>query len=357
VNDVNSRRKEVHVVNQQILSRVQGCLMGIQIGDAMGMPWEIMTPEEILAATDGKGVQGFSNAVQRRIKGTASLKAGDTTDDWQLTAANVRSLIQCGGYDQYDAAREQVYEFERCAFGWGSTTKNGLTGVKDFFESNGKRGRDPHLPVSPDVSGAECGNGVAMKIAPLALFHGIQHGIEDLESLRKNVMKHGLMTHPDSRASISAYAIVLLIIQFLTRQSDLGWLKILEEIREAERVYDPDCLAENRLSTRLTHMLKFLTSTDRLRDEIGTGCFALESVPFAIAVFFRHPNDFRQGILEAVNAGGDTDTIASMVGALIGANAGLEAIPEEWKNFRPEYNDALELGSQLYEAALENKNV
>ena len=89
-----------------------------------------------------------------------------------------------------------------------------------------------------------------------------------------------------------------------------------------------------------------------LREKIGTNCFAMESVPFAIATFLRHPTDFRAGVLEAVNAGGDMDTTASMVGAMIGANCGLSAIPDEWKNFRPEFAQPLELGERLYKTAL-----
>ena len=56
-----------------------------------------------------------------------------------------------------------------------------------------------------------------------------------------------------------------------------------------------------------------------------------------------------EGILEAVNAGGDTDTIAAMVGAMIGCNVGLEGIPEEWLRFRPEFQKALMLGEQLFQ--------
>ena len=83
--------------------------------------------------------------------------------------------------------------------------------------------------------------------------------------------------------------------------------------------------------------------------ELGTSCQAIESVPFAIAVFCRNPINFRAGVLEAVNAGGDTDTIASMVGALIGANNGLDSIPKEWQEFNQTFVQARQLGLKFFD--------
>ncbi len=52
-------------------------------------------------------------------------------------------------------------------------------------------------------------------------------------------------------------------------------------------------------------------------------------------------------MLAAINAGGDTDTNGAVVGALIGANVGLDGIPPEWQSFNPEFQEAILLGGQL----------
>jgi ADP-ribosylglycohydrolase len=39
---------------------------------------------------------------------------------------------------------------------------------------------------------------------------------------------------------------------------------------------------------------------------------------------------FEASVLEAVNAGGDTDTVACMVGAIVGARTGKKGIPEKF---------------------------
>ena len=89
-----------------------------------------------------------------------------------------------------------------------------------------------------------------------------------------------------------------------------------------------------------------------MRNKTGTGCFALESGPFAIGTFLQNPMNFRHEVLTAINAGGDTDSNASIVGALIGANAGLGVIPNEWVGFNPKFVQAFRFGELLYEAAL-----
>ena len=65
-------------------------------------------------------------------------------------------------------------------------------------------------------------------------------------------------------------------------------------------------------------------------ERLGNGIEASESVPTAIYAFLRHPTSFQEVVTYAISLSGDTDTIASMVGALAGAHLGLEAIPRLW---------------------------
>ena len=51
--------------------------------------------------------------------------------------------------------------------------------------------------------------------------------------------------------------------------------------------------------------------------------------------------------MEAVNAGGDTDSIASMTGALIGFNVGIQGIPKEWIDYSSEFEKAIVLADEL----------
>ena len=88
-------------------------------------------------------------------------------------------------------------------------------------------------------------------------------------------------------------------------------------------------------------------SKEALLERFGSRFVCTQTMPFVIGTFLRHATDFQAGVLEAVNAGGDTDTNASIVGALIGTKVGVQGIPDEWKNFRPDYSEAETLAAQF----------
>ena len=330
----------------ETLGFVQGCLMGVAIGDALGMPVETMKHEDIMQLNNNHGVIGFMSSVQKRVWDTAELKAGDTTDDWQLTRAVANSLIRTKGVvDISDCANEHIHELNNSAFGWGKGSQSAIEAIRD-----GKR--DPvKEPLSTAALGKGCGNGVIMKISPLAIAHALTGEEKNLWSECKLL---GSLTHPDIRASISAYAVAYLMQYIISNaqnhiresgsQSVLNMvIKAVIDIEKLEgQQTEPDSV-----STRLKKLASAMDSADTLRKTAGCGFTALDSVAFSIGTFLRHPCDFRTGVLEAVNAGGDSDTHASIVGALIGLNCGLSAIPKEWRDFSPLFQEAIEIGTKL----------
>jgi poly(ADP-ribose) glycohydrolase ARH3 len=76
-------------------------------------------------------------------------------------------------------------------------------------------------------------------------------------------------------------------------------------------------------------------------------------VPAAIYCFLRHPDSFEDAVVEAVSLGGDTDTIASMTGAISGARLGIEAVPGEWVEKLENRNYIEDLALRLLEAVCE----
>jgi ADP-ribosylglycohydrolase len=343
------------------MERFKACLLGVQIGDAFGMPFESMKAEEIEKAMAGKKVSTFFAPVQTKFSSLSSLQPGDTTDDWQLTRANAESFIYCLGYDQLEFAKRHVEELYSCTAGWGGTTKEALLKIEEWFHG-GRNGQNPMLPVTECKVGHGGGNGVAMKIAPFGLYYSLHSPDFLRETLLPVVIAHGRMTHKDPRASISAYAVAWLIAKFVSEyflDADPAALKeLISETEAAETIFIREygvieCDKQDLFSARL----KRLTAPGVLNDpvmmakQVGTGCISVESVCFGIGLFFRHPDDLLAAISEAVHAGGDTDSTASIAGALIGAFAGLRAIPEELANFRLEFRESLYLGEQLFLAA------
>ena len=74
--------------------------------------------------------------------------------------------------------------------------------------------------------------------------------------------------------------------------------------------------------------------------------------------FIQTESEFERTIIYAISLGGDTDTIATMAGAIAGAFYGIEAIPESWQNVCEGREDALKNADELYEryAAVKEKD-
>ena len=72
----------------------------------------------------------------------------------------------------------------------------------------------------------------------------------------------------------------------------------------------------------------------RFADSIGSrggiSGYMLHTVPCVLQVYWRFPQDYAGGIAEIVGAGGDTDTAAAILGAIVGARVGKPGIPAEW---------------------------
>lgn len=328
-----------------LLSRFQGCLMGVRLGDAMGMPWETMSRKQIQRFTNGDGVTGFCSPQQYSSLETIRLTAGDTTDDWQLTEAVAESLIRTQRFDVEDMAHAHVNAYNQSTSGWGKTTRNAMEEFKQWFETDGQRGRAPHEPAD----NFSRGNGIAMKIAPLALFHlGRAQRFLD-----KEVCTLGCMTHGDSLAWITALALAR-IIHGMSWHSECDLVRLSAQIRQTEHIYLGNRFVKDVFSSRLSDLSRASLKNAVIDDVIlvtGSGFDAVESVSLAIACATRHLDDSRAGLLEAVNCGGDTDTNAAMTGAILGAHNGIEAWPQEWCHFRPEYATTLDLGKRLLYAA------
>ena len=348
------------MTREQLIDRVRNCFLSIAIGDAMGMPVETMTRAQILTATGGKGVTGYIDPVQRRITDTVNLKAGTTTDDWFLTKMVAEALIEAQGFDATVMARWHVHAYKTSVFGWGGTTKRAIEQFIRWFETNGKDGRHPELPAPSFGQNKGLGNGVGMKVAPLALWHAIRQGSSEPEPLMSDVIKMGLMTHSHVDATITAVGLAATINRCLYRP--------VHSVEDIDGCFEKVVRTMDIADVRLQHVGKseaserFVTMGQKMdlddeafADAVGTGCNALESVTFALGTFLHYPTEITKAILSAVNAGGDTDTTASMVGALCGLNIVDECdpIPQEWiDGLLDKGDEATKLATRFVDAAL-----
>jgi ADP-ribosylglycohydrolase len=244
---------------------------------------------------------------------------GQWTDDTALTLATMDSIITRREIDLADirAKMEQAYQ-EDPANGYGSTTIKAFKGEKP----NPKR----------------AGNGAAMRIAPVALFSHMR-----FDKLRKDVTAVSRITHTNPEAIDGALAmafavasavrgelrpssLIMRTVAYLSPTSEMAY-----KLREVEDILrDPAMPVEEGL------------------EHIGTRGYVLESVGSAFYAFLKTPRDFRESVVNAVNAGGDTDTVGSLAGAISGAFNGVHGIPRRWLNGLEARAHIEELGQILH---------
>ena len=277
--------------------KLNAMLFGVFLGDALGSPVEGMTAQQITEK------HGRVRTLPARIR---------TTDDWQLTQAVAEALIAFG-LDMNAQAAAHVAAMKESIKGWGGTTKEAVSKVA----------RGTHWSRSGLVGGL--GNGVAMKVAPLAaVYASLCYGHRRLKLLDFAV-KLTQMTH-HNRLAVAATLAQIAAIEYclVAKASSFAANRFIQVVSAhsalAEVMAPPDPFLLDNLTARLLSL-----NTAKVGDFAGNG-YVYNSLPFVYTHFLRNPRSV-ETLFNAVNAGGDTDTNAAMVGALLGALNGMEIFP------------------------------
>jgi ADP-ribosylglycohydrolase len=172
------------------------------------------------------------------------------------------------------------------------------------------------------------GCGSVMRVFPFGLLYA-----NDPARAEAWAVAHSKLTHRAPIALAACAAMTTVVAQALR---DLPLAATMESAVEAARRYDTSTarLVERAHHDALSGVPPEVT-LERLQ-----GWAAHEAIAAAAYVVTRHPHDLRAGLLEAANTPGDSDSIASLVGAWLGARLGFAHIPAEWI-------DPLERSSEL----------
>ena len=328
------------VESEGLYTRFYGCLAGVAIGDAMGMPTAGYAPEEI--AERFGVVEDFLDApMDHPFHG--GLRRGEMTDDTELTLLVVDMILRDESPSAEGMARRLVgWAMERGVLEMGVIGPSTRRALQELL-----RGGDPRETGRWGTT-----NGAAMKIAPIGLLHPGKP-----EEVVSDVVEVCLPTHGTSVAISAASAIAGAVAEALNPHSSLE--SIVEAAirctelgeRHGRRVQKPSIAERIGLALSLTEGLEPPRAAGVLYTRIGADMRCENSIPTAIALFHSARGEPMTAILSAVNMGGDTDTIASMTGAIAGAYRGIDAFPEEAVRLVEEVNDIRlgELASALVE--------
>jgi len=299
-------------------NKFRGAMIGVAVGDALGKPIEGRTIERIRSEL---------GEVKDMLKGT-------WTDDTAMTIAVAESLIECQGFNAVDMRKKFLKHYDPKR-GYGITVKMAL-GKLTEEEIESKRSRIEKA-LRLDIGTF---NGSAMRIAPIGLFYHDDPVKLRFISYESSKITHGhIIAHEG--AALQAYAIACLVKTETGTFDPNNFLMKLEEFVH-EYTYKDKLL-------KIRDLMDQSEDKQKIIDILGNTVQAHRSVPTAIYSFITHHENFKDAVLYAVNLGGDSDTIASMTGALCGAYLGVESIPLEWRNTVENTSYLTQLADKLYQ--------
>jgi len=294
--------------------RARGALYGLAIGDALGMPTQFMSHEEV--GVSFGVIDGFRTAPSDHPI-AAGLPAGSITDDTEQAMLLADVLLDGAGHvDGDDLARRLLAWAERAR-------ERGSTDLLGPSSSAAIAALVSGGPLD-EVSRFGTTNGAAMRIAPI----GLIISTDDLDALVDLVVDASQMTHNTDIAIAGAAAVAAAVSggisgASVTEAATLG-IKAAE-LGQRRCDWTPGPSVARRIAWAI--------------ELVGTSLAAQESVPAAFAVLALHPDNPWQACLTAASLGGDSDTIAAMTGAIAGACHGMDRWPRDAVQTLREVND------------------
>lgn len=278
--------------------KVKDGIIGLIIGDALGVPVEFTSREE-LKKTPVTRMEGY---------GTYYQPPGTWSDDSAMALATMHSIVQKQGIDYDDMMDKFLDWLENAKYMQGDETFDSGITTSNAIKS--------YKYGTPALKSGLCGerdngNGSLMRILPLAFIKDI-----DYESI-ENV---SALTHGHERSKIACVLYVEMAKSMIEN----------ENLSMKEHIENANIKIKNhyRDSPELKHFRKIFNYD--LDDLSGKGyvIYTFEVVVHCLLT----TDNYRDAVLKAVNIGGDTDTNAAICGGLAGIYYGYDSIPIDWIN-------------------------
>jgi len=309
-----------------------GGIMGVVIGDALGLPVQFMTKTEI----EKSPITGMTGG------GAFGLEPGAWSDDSSLTLCLVESLSEVG-YNPADIARRFVMWYRDGymtplgeAFDIGGTTEIAM-----------KRLIHGVAPFKAGSTDAESnGNGSLMRILPATLFFAHESDYTMIQRICEvSKITHG---HPRSQLACSLYS--LFVKALLTGSSPQKAYDAM--ILKSQTVF----FVDRKIGKQLNHFKRIISGELPNLDEseIKSGGYVVESLEAALWSFLT-TSSFEEAVLKAVNLGWDTDTVGAITGSMAGVYYGFSNIPAHWLKKLLDSEKILGLTNQFADQVLQKR--
>lgn len=277
------------------MTRARGALLGLVVGNQLGVPTERFGTAEAIRAAFPQGVRDLQPPP----------KGSPFDDDAAMTLLLAESLVERGDFDAPDVAERWVKWMKLDGRGVGLTTQRALRLIE--------RGTEPFEAGRQAMGPRSASNGAVMRCIPVALrYH------DNLDKLIRVSAQQAAITHADERCTWGSAAVNLAARELLH-----GNPYFVEEVLHRLQGTAPRLLLDaiRRVPWEQESNLPLAQA-----NEFGYVVHCVE-IAFWCAV---HRPSLEDALIFLVAAGGDTDTNAAVAGALLGARDGEMAIPHRW---------------------------
>lgn len=284
------------------ISRITGCLLGTAAGDAIGLPFEGMSPRRIAKF-------GIPPLRHRLLFGN-----GMISDDSEHACMVAQCLISSGKNPQRFASHlawRMRWWVAALPAGIGLGTLRAMIKLWLGFNAN-------HSGVFT------AGNGPMMRSGIIGVACA-----DDINRMQELVTISTRITHTDPRADRAAFIIAW--AASLASQSKPITAEQLTEVLPGLIEFDEELETLIREAVdsaqRNETAMAFCQRTGMHK---GVSGYCYTTLKVVLQVCLRYPDDFQQAMTEIVQCGGDTDTVAAIAGSIIGAGVATEGIPADW---------------------------
>jgi len=272
------------------MDRYEGAMIGVAVGDALGAPLEFMGAGEI-RRKHGEPVREMIGG------GWLDVDPGEVTDDTQMTLAVAEGIAMNKPGVLYQIGENFLTWYGTHPKDIGGTCAAVLGEMSQNHPTSGDDWRMAAMRLNKSTSGRTAGNGALMRTIYPALWY------KDEDTAAKMAVEIGQMTHchRDSDRTIRIYtkAVCRIANSEMSAEEAREWLDNLMTVTE-----------------------------DTLVSPTG---YCIDSLKCALQSV-RRTDSFEDALVDAVNRGGDADTIGAITGGLAGAVYGASGIPLRWQN-------------------------
>ncbi len=313
------------------VERSVGCLLGGGVGDALGAPVEFLSMEEIRRRYGDAGITRYVEFWSGQ---------GAFTDDTQMTLFTAEGLALAPKSARGCAPRslsalvESVHraylrwlltQGEEANWGKARATPAALKAEGRLIREKGMWARrSPGMTCLAALQSGRCGStadpinvskgcGGVMRVAPVGL------RCSDPEEAFRTGCEVAAVTHGHPSGYLPAGYLAALVSS-LSRGEALP--PSVERVTAFLRTWKGH---EETLAA-----VDGAASGSDPRSGPGGGWTGETALAIALFCALSHPDDFRAGVLAAVNHSGDSDSTGAIAGNILGARLGRAAIPREW---------------------------